>query len=481
MYTLLKRGSGQNFQLSGKLKKVIIIYIFVMLQGCYPDLRWDSPCDKNNSSYSKENCLEWVKANPDVDFDNDGFSYSQGDCDETRSDVNPSKEEIPFDDEGADENCNGIINEGYDAFNPITQLGEKTDYSIFYPRNSTAPLMVITSSSKRILIIDLSDGSVKKEKYTGDNTGLLPITYPYNSSITIYTAGSEKLYAYDEDLNNLWEHSITENILILSITPVNESGGFKIASAINISNYEGNIYGYVYLTDPLSLTSTVFWAGSKITSELKSADINGDGEDEILVGKNDGTLSIYNSNGNLYKEVKLSENYEIIASPIAEDLDEDGEKEICVGSTSWSFYCLDKNLNLIFAFPTGYEITGEAIPVDIDGDGIKEIVVPSGDKNLYIISLDGSELFSYSGDNSFSTAPVAGEIYPENEGPEIVAGDDGGILYVLSGRDETLLWKKKLSDSPIKKLGLFKAGQSKIIGVFSSDGEFRFLYPGIYK
>src|SRR5688572_13047702 len=53
--------------------------------------------------------LSFVRTDPDVDNDGDGFTENEGDCDDFYASVNPFAPEFC---DGEDNNCNGIIDEG---------------------------------------------------------------------------------------------------------------------------------------------------------------------------------------------------------------------------------------------------------------------------------------------------------------------------------------------------------------------------------
>ncbi len=73
--------------------------------------QWCSP----RGSYNPSNgdLLVWSPIDP-TDDDNDGYTGTDGDCDESNPSVNPAATEIC---DAVDNNCNGIIDEGFDSDN----------------------------------------------------------------------------------------------------------------------------------------------------------------------------------------------------------------------------------------------------------------------------------------------------------------------------------------------------------------------------
>ena len=59
----------------------------------------------------------------DFDFDNDGYSINQGDCDDANAQVNPGATEI---EDGVDNDCDGDIDEGFDASGIVTDIDGNT-------------------------------------------------------------------------------------------------------------------------------------------------------------------------------------------------------------------------------------------------------------------------------------------------------------------------------------------------------------------
>ncbi len=126
-------------------------------------------------------------------------------------------------------------------------------------------------------------------------------------------------------------------------------------------------------------------------------DLNADGQHEILLGCTDGKLRIVLHNGLFYPgwsavtysalTSKASES-----SPVAADLDGDGDLEILQGSEDGQLYGFDASAGAFAGFPIRLdgEVRGTPVVTDFDRDGDSEILVAGWDKNLYVWTYPGT-------------------------------------------------------------------------------------------
>ena len=122
-----------------------------------------------------------------------------------------------------------------------------------------------------------------------------------------------------------------------------------------------------------------------VTSPPALADINDDGLDEIFISENDSSLHAYSADGSILpgwpdSQVILGQNR---GSPAIADLDGDGDLEIVTGSgdgSSAGLVVTHHDGKLVAGFPIEIPLHVRNYPVigDVDGDGNPEIVVVGG-------------------------------------------------------------------------------------------------------
>ena len=141
------------------------------------------------------------------------------------------------------------------------------------------------------------------------------------------------------------------------------------------------------------------------------ADIDGDGQQEIITLSNYGKLKVFKQNGQLLLNLNLNEV--VYGSFAVADLDGDGTREFVIATMRKKLHVLDARGKEFAGFPIhldGFAPKGVAI-ADVNGDGLKEIVLGTFDNKLHLFSLSGDELPNWPVELSASVAfaPVIGK------------------------------------------------------------------------
>jgi outer membrane protein assembly factor BamB len=177
------------------------------------------------------------------------------------------------------------------------------------------------------------------------------------------------------------------------------------------------------------------------------ADLSNNGHKSIIFGTKDGKICSIDVNANVQWMFNTQEQVgdvelmfldadtasSIESSPNIADINNDGKKEIVVGSEMGNIYALSYEGELLWKFKTEGSIRAPVLINDINGDGKLEILFGSGDKNLYVLNNEGKLLWQYEAGSSIESCP---EIVKGN----IVFGCDNGELHCINNLGK-LIWK----------------------------------------
>jgi hypothetical protein len=138
-------------------------------------------------------------------------------------------------------------------------------------------------------------------------------------------------------------------------------------------------------------------SGNSRTPSPALVDMAGDGKHEIVFAGTDGVLRIYKPDGSVYpgwsgvryspKTAGASES-----SVVGADLDGDGNEEILIGSEDANLYAFRSNGTPLPGFPIRLqgEVRGTPLIWDFDGDGQAEVLLADWDKNMYVWQYPGT-------------------------------------------------------------------------------------------
>ena len=125
----------------------------------------------------------------------------------------------------------------------------------------------------------------------------------------------------------------------------------------------------------------------------------------------------------------------VFSSPAIADINGDGDLEVVVGSWDNNVYALNgADGSFLWSYPTGDNVSSSPSLGDIDGDGDLEVVVGSHDNNIYALNgADGSFLWSYWTYDYVNLSPAIADI--DGDGNlEVVVGSYDNKVYALSGQ-----------------------------------------------
>lgn len=197
-------------------------------------------------------------------------------------------------------------------------------------------------------------------------------------------------------------------------------------------------------------------SGSITTPEIILEDL-GYGTSSILLGTSTG-LYVFSSNGDLEKFIQTSASVNNIV--ILDDLTDDNKQEIVISTDDVYFpnvLCYDLNGNKIWEFSPKTEVydtyilwTMKQTSVfdmvsieDLNSNGYKDLVLSSG-YNIYALDGRGELLWNFQDSDHVWDLLVVDDQNNDAK-QEILAGDQNGYLYLISGGSGKIIWSKYLS------------------------------------
>jgi uncharacterized membrane protein len=150
-----------------------------------------------------------------------------------------------------------------------------------------------------------------------------------------------------------------------------------------------------------------------------TADINGDGKAEILVGSSDNTLYALDYEARVLWSYKTGGK---VGAPAVFDLMGNNKTEILFGSKDGIIYALDSDGNKIWSYQTNGSIDSTPIAVNIDYTPQLEVLAASDDKNLYILNYAGEKIRTHIMSDAFLSTICVADINLD-EKPDFFMGD----------------------------------------------------------
>ncbi len=217
--------------------------------------------------------------------------------------------------------------------------------------------------------------------------------------------------------------------------------------------------------------------GSSMSSGPVVADIDGDGNFEIITGTNDGKLVALDQSGKLKWSYSITEQIDELElmfldnstingignTPNTTDLFGNGNINILFGTELGYVYLLDHDGKLVWKFKTGGSIRGSVICNNFNGSE-KNIVFGSIDKYVYCLSKDGKLLWKFNANSEVEGSPAVFD-------NKIFIGTDSGDLMCLS-KEGDLLWKFKTNGKIIAQPVSDNFGTDKQKIVFGSTDNY---------
>ncbi|MEM7536899.1 MAG: FG-GAP-like repeat-containing protein [Chloroflexota bacterium] len=273
------------------------------------------------------------------------------------------------------------------------------------------------------------------------------------------------LYAFNADgsLVEGWPVTMQGNVdhaRILSTPAVADLDGNGKADMIIVSLNDGRLHafnadGTVFNPDgggawPVSIGDEADKFGAQaLNSSPAIADLDGDGDLEIVVGSQDNQVYAVELEGdNAGNQLWTFETEDsVVATPVIADIDPTvAGLETIIGSGDAGIFLLDKDGNQLWAKYTNNAIEGSALVADIDGDNLMEIIIGSRDQKVYALNHDGTTVageWPVATQSEVKSTATMGDV--DGDGvDEIVIGSDDAHVYAFE-LDGTMVeeWPKE--------------------------------------
>ena len=218
------------------------------------------------------------------------------------------------------------------------------------------------------------------------------------------------------------------------------------------------------------------------------ADINNDGNVEVFAADN-GTLKMWNSNGTVFGigEIQISNLDCRYFQPVIADVDGNGDCEIIIPSQNGYIYAYKTNGNAVPGWPLAV-VDLATIPAvtDIDGDGFNEVIAAS-QMELYVWHTEGESKYNHWDrfrNNKYNNAvyeiPCSYNQVPlEINGTQVWIDDRNIFRTIIINNGANLTIKSKLKFSKDSKIIVKPGGRLILDGCMLSNACSGEMWQGI--
>jgi outer membrane protein assembly factor BamB len=261
---------------------------------------------------------------------------------------------------------------------------------------------------------------------------------------------------------------------------------------IIFGTYFGDEHAYALNAEDDSLKWRFPGGGGPLDASAAVADVNGDGNLEVLVAASWGIEYCLDGSGNEIWRYPRSGYIDCIDSPSAvADVDNDGKPEVIFGAWSGKVYVLNgEDGSLVWDADLGASdyIQSQPAVLDVDGDSQLDIVVASFSGAAKVWALRGSDkqlLWTFQAGDYMYHGPSFADI-DEDGKPELAISCCDGYLYVINAEDGSECWKYPAGEtmySPVALADLNNDGHLELAAsgntlfVLSHTGQKLWSYP----
>jgi len=182
--------------------------------------------------------------------------------------------------------------------------------------------------------------------------------------------------------------------------------------------------------------------GDAVYGSPTLADLDGDGDLEVVVGSSDWKVYAWHHDGTAVSSAGApgwprDTQGPVWSSPVVGDMDGDGDPEVIVGSKDGNVYAWHHDGTVVAPLGApgwprrpGAGVRSSPSLADLEGDGGLEVVVGSDDGKVYAWRADGTAVWAEppaTGDR-ISSSPALGDLDGDGD-LEVIVGSESGDVY----------------------------------------------------
>ena len=357
-------------------------------------------------------------------------------------------------------------------------------------------------------IVDGSSNIVTPQvRWTFQTDGVFataPLTYDVNGDgkkevffgQTKSNSDPRKLYSLNSLGQPIWTDSVKWNVRVNAVSDIEGDGmpevifsemsfGPMTGQSLYVANAASGALKWAYMD------VTTFWEEGFFASPVLF-DVNDDGVKDLTLGSLDRYVYTFDgANGGILWRSPVFEHYILASSPFA-DLNGDGERDfVALDNHAVAKAYSIKTHTMLWERRIGYGVEATPAIGDLNGDGKPEIVFSFIDSGgIRVLNNDGSLLWANEDHTCFYTSPTLVDVDGDDL-PDVVNGDS--IVHTIvayRGTDGVELWQTVLPDTAWSQAALVTAdidgdGQLEILagsdaGLYSLDartGQIEWFFP----
>ncbi|MBW3022434.1 PQQ-binding-like beta-propeller repeat protein, partial [Candidatus Woesearchaeota archaeon] len=195
----------------------------------------------------------------------------------------------------------------------------------------------------------------------------------------LFGATDGNFYCLDIDGKLVWKYNVKSRI---------ESS----PACYNNRIYFGANNGVLYCLDLKGALVWSFKTGGSVVAEPLVTELFHKIE-YLLVGSTDNNLYCLDLDGKPYWVFETEGR--IMNKVAVADINKDGEPEIVFGSCDNNVYAINNKGKMLWSYETDFWVVATPLIIDIDGDGRLEVIAGSYDNTLYVLDGEGSFVLDY--------------------------------------------------------------------------------------